>query len=153
MKKSKLESIIYKIGEPLDFPIDGVDLSSLKKEKSSSDSEIYYKNPEPGLEFSFLENSDKLRSISLTLIEVIPGEPIYESELPISLRRDMKRGDVIAELGNPLESGPPEEVPVLGLSGGWDIFPYPGNAQIRIIVGYLPGLEVETFRFTKSQDA
>ncbi|MBA1241372.1 DUF6392 family protein [Pseudomonas japonica] len=151
MKKSTLESLIEKMGEPLDSPLEGVDLNSLRKEKSGVESETYYKNPEPGLELSFLENSNILSSISLTLTALIPDEPIYVSELPLSLRKDMKRDDVIAELGHPLESGQPDDIPILGPSGGWDTFPYPGNDQIKIIAGYLPGLEVETFRFTKGQ--
>lgn len=151
MNESNLNMLIAKIDNSIEPGVLDVDLEFLAREKTHEDADWYYQIPEPGLELSF-SNEGRLSSISFSTASENLKKNTYSGPLPLSLKKNMTREQVLAILGAPISSGPPTMIPFLGPSGGWDSFAYPGREDIQLISGYTPELTIRTLKLITREE-
>ena len=87
----------------------------------------------PGVELGFWANNKRFEKFFISLLESFEGESLYKGTLPYELKSYMNQGWIISKFGTPLESRAPFKVPVLGMTGGHDIYRLPGmlkNAKV-----------------------
>lgn len=107
--------------------------------------------PEDGVELSYWGETERLERIFFTLLESIPGVPIYRGELPAPYALIMNQSKVRELFGQPLEIVGPVKLPhPIGWKGGWDSFKldevnYPNT---KVVFQYTEDLNVEVLNFT-----
>ncbi len=79
----------------------------------------------PGIELGFWASNKRFEKIFISLLESFEGESLYKGILPYELKSYMNQGWIISKFGTPLESRAPFKVPVLGMTGGHDIYRLP----------------------------
>lgn len=153
MNANQLSDLLSKLGNKEQSNLFDLILQPITREKAYEDSEKYFYSLEPGLEAVFLEDDETFCSLDFTLHSRLPEVFPYEGELPLSVNSRMNREEVVKLLGNPIESGPPRTIPILGASGGWDKFQIRALPQAYAIVGYMPDLRISSIRLAIERDA
>ncbi len=102
----------------------------------------------PGVELGFLASNKQFEKIFISLLESFEGETFYKGTLPYELKSYMNQGWIISKFGTPLESRAPFKVPVLGMTGGHDIYCLPGMLKnTKVVFKYNLEMEVEMVVF------
>ena len=84
----------------------------------------------------------------ISLLESFEGESLCKGTLPYELKNHMNQGWIISKFGMPLESRAPFKVPVLGMTGGHDIYRLPGILKnTKVVFKYNLEMEVEMVVF------
>lgn len=80
-------------------------------------------NIQAGVEMHFYAKTRRLEAILLTLLEPLPGGPVYKGELPSPLQPEMTRDRARATFGEPMASRGTMKMPgPMGRVGGWDSY-------------------------------
>lgn len=106
--------------------------------------------PEEGVELSFWERTKRLERVFFTLLESIPGLPVYRGELPAPYAQAMNQSSVRELFGPPMEIIGPVKLPYpIGWRGGWDSFKldeveYPNT---KVVFQYTEDFNVDVLTF------
>ncbi|WP_175653061.1 DUF6392 family protein [Pseudomonas sp. Marseille-P9899] len=114
------------------------------------ESEIFFFEPEEGVEMSFSPDGKIFTRLFVTLKETTPSTTEYEGELPSGLAMDMDKTTVQEFFGVPKSSHDPVRLPKpTGWTGGWDTYNYDGHKfpGIELIFKYRADMVVETLVF------
>ena len=102
----------------------------------------------PGVELGFWASNKRFEKTFISLLESFEGESLYKGMLPYELKGYMSQGWVISRFGTPLESRAPLKVPVLGMTGGHDIYRLPGRLKnTKVVFKYNLEMEVDMVVF------
>ena len=102
----------------------------------------------PGVELGFWASNKRFEKIFISLLESFEGESLYKGILPYEIKSYMNQGWIISKFGMPLESRAPFKVPVLGMTGGHDIYRLPGILKnTKVVFKYNLEMEVEMVVF------
>ncbi|MCO7579734.1 MULTISPECIES: DUF6392 family protein [Pseudomonas] len=113
-------------------------------------------SPEPGIELRFWASTKRFEKLFVTFLEGFEGEQIYTGSLPYELRNRMNQAWVRSQYGEPLDSGAPYRIPVLGMTGGWDSYRLPRMSKdINVLFKYNTKMEVDgvVFRLNEQSHA
>ncbi len=114
------------------------------------ESEIFFFEPEEGVEMSFSPGDKIFTRLFITLKETTPSTIEYEGELPAGLTMDMNKTMAHEIFGAPKSTHSPVKLPKpTGWTGGWDIYNYDGNKfpGVELIFKYRADMVVETLVF------
>ncbi|MBT2375779.1 DUF6392 family protein [Pseudomonas fluorescens] len=100
-----------------------------------------FMSPAPGIDLSFSADQ-QLECLYIYLHKVPHEDPTYEGSLPYQLQRRMNQSWVRSQYGESLASKAPFKMPVLGMTGGWDIYHLPGTAK-NIVTVFQYNVEME----------
>ncbi|OLF53837.1 pyocin immunity protein [Pseudomonas chlororaphis] len=104
--------------------------------------------PMAGIELEFWASTQRFEALYISLQKSFPEESIYKGNLPYQLIPRMNQDWVRSRFGPPLESGAPYRIPVLGMTGGWDIYRIPGIPKsTQIVFKYNIEMNVEMVVF------
>ena len=102
----------------------------------------------PGIELGFWASNKRFEKIFISLLESFEGESLYKGILPYELKSYMSQGWIVSKFGTPLESRAPFKVPVLGMTGGHDIYRLPGRLKnTKVVFKYNLEMEVDMVVF------
>ncbi|WP_331711841.1 DUF6392 family protein [Pseudomonas chlororaphis] len=112
------------------------------------DSDTVAMSPEPGVELGFWAKSQRFEMLFISLLESFQGKSLYKGNLPFQLKSRMNQGWIRSRCGEPLESKAPFKMPIRGMTGGWDIYRFPGIPKgTQAVFKYSAEMEVETIVF------
>lgn len=112
------------------------------------DSDTLAMSPVPGIELDFWASSQRFVMLFISLLESFQGESIYQGSLPYQLKSRMDQGWIRSRYGEPLESRAPFKIPIRGMTGGWDIFRFPGIPKgTQVVFKYNAESQVEEIVF------
>lgn len=112
------------------------------------DSDTLSMSPFQGVELEFWAKTQRFEALYISLLESFPEAPTYQGNLPYQLKKKMTQDWVRNQYGEPLESGAPYRIPVLGMTGGWDSYRLPGMAKhIFLRFKYSVALDVNGIAF------
>ncbi|MEW7855115.1 DUF6392 family protein [Pseudomonas chlororaphis] len=120
------------------------------------DSDTIAMSPEAGIELEFWASTQRFEALYISLLKRFPEQSIYKGKLPYHLETKMNQQWVRSHQGEPLESGAPYRIPVLGMSGGWDTYRFAGFPKhIHVRFKYTVDMEVEgiVFRLNEKSQA
>ncbi|AZD79817.1 hypothetical protein C4K15_3250 [Pseudomonas chlororaphis subsp. aurantiaca] len=104
--------------------------------------------PEAGIELEFWASTQRFEALYISLQKSFPEESIYKGSLPYQLIPRMSQDWVRSQFGSPLESGAPYRIPVLGMTGGWDVYRLPGVPKsTQVAFKYNVEMDVEMVVF------
>ncbi|WP_045882961.1 DUF6392 family protein [Pseudomonas chlororaphis] len=104
--------------------------------------------PGAGIELEFWASTQRFEALYISLQKSFPEESIYKGILPYQLISKMSRDWVRSRFGPPLESGAPYRIPVLGMTGGWDVYRLPGIPKsTQVAFKYNVEMDVEMVVF------
>ncbi|WP_124302329.1 DUF6392 family protein [Pseudomonas chlororaphis] len=104
--------------------------------------------PEAGIELEFWASTQRFEALYISLQKSFPEESIYKGSLPYQLIPRMNQDWVRSQFGSPLESGAPYRIPVLGMTGGWDVYRLPGVPKsTQVAFKYNVEMDVEMVVF------
>ncbi|NNA09329.1 pyocin immunity protein [Pseudomonas lundensis] len=102
----------------------------------------------PGVELGFWASNKRFEKFFISLLESFEGESLYKGALPYELKSYMNQGWIISKFGTPLESRAPFKVPVIGMTGGHDIYRLPEMLKnTKVVFKYNLEMEVEMVVF------
>ncbi|AZD08627.1 hypothetical protein C4K26_3224 [Pseudomonas chlororaphis] len=108
--------------------------------------------PEAGIELEFWANTQRFETLYISLQKSFPEESIYKGSLPYQLMPRMSQDWIRSQFGSPLESGAPYRIPVLGMTGGWDVYRLPGvpkNTQVAFKYNVEMDVEMVVFELNE----
>ncbi|NBF03042.1 pyocin immunity protein [Pseudomonas sp. Fl5BN2] len=108
------------------------------------DSDTLSMSPGPGIELGFWARNQRFEDLFVTFLKGFEGEQTYTGSLPYQLKTKMNQAWVRSQYGEPLESGAPYRIPVLGMTGGWDCYRLPSiSKDINVLFKYNTEMEVD----------
>lgn len=112
------------------------------------DSDTIAMSPEAGIELEFWASTQRFEALYISLLKRFPEQSTYKEKLPYHLETKMNQKWVRSHHGEPLESGAPYRIPVLGMTGGWDTYRFAGFPKhIHVRFKYTVDMEVEGIVF------
>ncbi len=107
--------------------------------------------PASGLELSFWAETQRFEKLFITLLDAMPGVPVYKGELPKPYTSEMTQSDVHALFTTPLELKGPIKMPQpMGQTGGWESYRLDPakHPNIKVVFQYTAAMQVKTLVFT-----
>ncbi|MGE7955697.1 DUF6392 family protein [Pseudomonas sp. NPDC089530] len=120
------------------------------------DSDTTAMSPEAGIELEFWAGTQRFEALYVFLLKRFSEQSTYKGKLPYHLEIKMNQKWVRSHHGEPLESGAPYRIPVLGMTGGWDAYRFAGFPKhIHVRFQYNVDMEVEgiVFRLNEKSHA
>ncbi|WP_097303611.1 DUF6392 family protein [Pseudomonas chlororaphis] len=112
------------------------------------DSDTITMSPEAGIELEFWASTQRFEALYISLLKRFAEQSAYKGKLPYHLEIKMNQKWVRSHHGEPLESGAPYRIPVLGMTGGWDTYRFAGFPKhIHVRFKYTVDMEVEGIVF------
>ncbi|MGE7955696.1 DUF6392 family protein [Pseudomonas sp. NPDC089530] len=112
------------------------------------DSDTVAMSPWPGVELGFWASSQRFEILFVSLLKSFQEESIYKGSLPYQLKSRMNQEWIRSRYGEPLESRAPFKMPIRGMTGGWDIYRFPGIPKgTQTVFKYNSAMEVEEVVF------
>lgn len=111
--------------------------------------------PAPGLELSFWAETQRFEKLFITLLDAMPGVPVYKGELPKPYTSAMTQSDAHALFTTPLEVQAPVKMPKpMGQTGGWESYRLDPekHPNTKVVFQYTASMQVKTLVFTQIEN-
>ncbi|MGF6328095.1 hypothetical protein ABH909_000973 [Pseudomonas sp. BS3782 TE3695] len=151
MKATTIEHWIKKLGLSYDILISEGSIPNQPLEELYPGRDWLDIEPAAGLELSFWAETRRFEKLFITVLESMPGLPIYKGELPNPYTSNMSQSDVHALFTTPLEVQPPVKMPKpMGQTGGWESYRLDPekHPNIKVVFQYTASMQVDTLVFT-----
>lgn len=149
MNAAMIDELVKRLGRTYPEMIAlGMYLSGGPPKGIFEDSDTLAMSPELGIELGFWAESQRFEILFISLLESFQGKPLYKGNLPYQLKNRMSQEWIRSRYGEPLESKAPFKMPIRGMTGGWDIYRFPGIPKgTQAVFKYSAEMEVETIVF------
>lgn len=155
MNITTIERWITKLGQPYDTLIAEQSIPSKPLVEHYPGRDWLTIQPAPGLELSFWAETQRFETLFITLLDAMPGIPIYNGELPKPYSSTMSQSDVHILFTTPLEVQGPVKMPKpMGQTGGWESYRLDPkkHPNAKVVFQYTATMQVKTLVFTLIED-
>lgn len=151
MDAKTVERYIGAIGKTYESLLSQETLPSTKPWKIFETDDQFSVDIEEGLSLTFSEETRRLESVFITIIQTTPSTTSYKGEMPRPFTPSMNQATVRATFGEPMASKGPINMPKpMGMTGGWDAYQFDPvtHPNVKVVFQYTAASMVNTLVFS-----